>query len=167
MNDLIILATLLQRPLHGYQLKRQAGLILGQEVLHNNVVYPLLRRFTTKKWVSRKTVPGERGQNRQQYAITALGRKELITRLSTFDEQDARSSSGFRFRVGMFQMLEPERRESILQMREQYLRMQLERMSVIQESFYLNAYASAVTEKFCEEAGNELEWIQHLRRISK
>src|SRR5215470_15934083 len=107
MNDLIILATLLQGPLHGYQLKRQAGLILGQEVLHNNVVYPLLRRFTTKKWVSRKTVPGERGQNRQQYAITALGRKELITRLSTFDQQDARSSSGFRFRVGMFQMLEP------------------------------------------------------------
>ena len=74
MTDLILLATLLDGPKHGYQLKKQAGLIFGQGAIHNNLVYPLMRRFTNEGWVSKKTMPGERGQNKQQYAITAAGR---------------------------------------------------------------------------------------------
>src|SRR5581483_11182192 len=105
MTDLIILATLLAGPKHGYALKRQAGMILGQETLHNNLVYPLLRRFVAKKWVSKKEAPGERGQTRQLYSLTALGRKELVSQLSTFTDQDARVSDQFRLRVGMFQIL--------------------------------------------------------------
>jgi len=167
MNDLIVLATLLSGPLHGYHLKRQAGLILGQESLHNNIIYPLLRRFMTKKWVTRKTVPGERGQRRQQYAITPLGCKELISRLSDFSEQDARSSSAFRFRVGMFQMLEPEVRERIVQMRQRFLKLRLERMRAIQDSFSLNAYGNEVIGKFREDARAELAWIERLRKISR
>ena len=89
MTDLIILATLLSGPKHGYQLKHEAGMILGQQVLHNNLVYPLLRRFMDDGWVSRRTVPGERGQTRHRYAITPLGRRELVARLSTFSETDA------------------------------------------------------------------------------
>jgi hypothetical protein len=45
MNDLLLLATLLEGPKHGYALKKQAGLILGEAELQNNLVYPLLRRF--------------------------------------------------------------------------------------------------------------------------
>ena len=100
MNDLIILATLLDGPKHGYQLKREAGFILGQGAMHNNLVYPLLRRFTAEGWVSKKTVPGERGQTRLQYAITALGRRELVARLSEFGESDASSFAGFMTRAG-------------------------------------------------------------------
>lgn len=66
MTDIIVLATLLGGPKHGYQLKHEAGLILGQTNLHNNLVYPLLRRFTEEGWVTSKTVPGERGQRRRQ-----------------------------------------------------------------------------------------------------
>ena len=91
MTDLMILAMLLAGPKHGYQLKREAGIILGQDSLHNNLVYPLLRRFMDSKWVNCKTVPGQRGQTRNQYSLTALGRKELLSRLSSFAEQDARS----------------------------------------------------------------------------
>ncbi|HWC19772.1 MAG TPA: PadR family transcriptional regulator, partial [Terriglobales bacterium] len=87
MTDLIILATLLSRPKHGYQIKHEAGMILGQGILHNNLVYPLLRRFMNDKLVSRRTVPGERGQTRHRYAITFLGRKQLVARLSAFSEQ--------------------------------------------------------------------------------
>jgi len=167
MTDLIILATLLASPKHGYSLKRQAGLILGQEQLHNNLVYPLLRRFTAKKWVSKKEVPGERGQTRQLYSITALGRKELILRLSSFSDQDARASDQFRFRVGMFQVLEPEARMRILGAREQYLTSRIEKLSAIQEHFDLDRYSGEVTSRFVAESRAELDWIAHLRRISK
>ena len=167
MTDLIILATLLAGPQHGYSLKRQAGLILGQETLHNNLVYPLLRRFMAKKWVSKKEVPGERGQMRQLYSITSLGRKELISRLSSFTDQDARTSNQFRFRVGMFQVIEPEARMRILDAREQYLSARIEKISAIQENFDLDRYSGEITNRFLIESHAELDWIAHLRRISK
>ncbi len=167
MTDLIILATLLAGPKHGYSLQRQAGLILGQEKLHNNLVYPLLRRFMTKKWVSKKAVPGERGQVRQLYSITALGRKELITQLSTFTDQDARVADQFRFRVGMFQVIEPEARIRILDTRERYLRTRMQKLTAIQQNFALDLFAGEVTGRFVAESQDELGWIAHLRRISK
>ena len=167
MTDLIILATLLAGPKHGYSLKRQAGLILGQEKLHNNLVYPLLRRFVTKKWVSKKEVPGERGQTRQIYSLTALGRKELIQQLSAFTDQDARASDQFRLRVGMFQVIEPEARLRILDTRERYLNSRIDKLSAIQNNFDLDRYSGEVTSRFVTESRAELDWIAHLGRISK
>jgi len=167
MTDLIILATLLPGPKHGYSIKRQAGLILGQEKLHNNLVYPLLRRFMTKKWVTKKEVPGERGQTRQLYSITPLGRKELISQLSNFTEQDARASDQFRFRVGMFQVIEPDARMRILDTRERYLNSRIEKLSAIQDNFDLDLYSGEVTRRLRGESRAELDWIAHLRRISK
>ena len=167
MTDLVILATLLPGPQHGYHLKRQAGMILGQRALHNNLVYPLLRRFVTKKWVTKKTVPGERGQVRQQYALTLLGRKELVSRLSTFTDQDAHTADAFRLRVGMFQILDPETRLQILETREHFLKSRIEKLEAIQSNFDLDRYAGEVTSRFCDDSKSELQWIEHLRRISK
>ncbi len=166
MTDLIILATLLAGPKHGYSLIRQAGMVLGQEKLHNNLVYPLLRRFMAKKWVSKKEVPGERGQTRQLYSITAPGRKELISQLSTFSDQDARGSDQFRFRVGMFQVIAPEARIRILDARERYLISRIAKLTAIQENFQLDRYAGEVTSRFLVETRNELNWITQLRRIA-
>jgi len=167
MTDLLILATLLAGPKHGYALKRQAGMILGQETLHNNLVYPLLRRFVAKKWVNKKEVPGERGQTRQLYSLTALGRKELVSQLSTFTDQDARVSDQFRLRVGMFQILDPEARLRILDTRERYLNSRIEKLSAIEDNFDLDRFSGEVTGRFIAESRNELDWIAHLRRISK
>ena len=44
MNDLLLLSMMLESPKYGYQLKKEAGFIMGQ-ALHNNLVYPSLRRF--------------------------------------------------------------------------------------------------------------------------
>jgi len=167
MTDLIILATLLPGPKHGYQIKHEAGLILGQGILHNNLVYPLLRRFMESKWVSRKAVPGKRGQTRQRYAITALGRKELVARLSSFSEQDARSEDGFRLRVGMFELLKPEVRGRILETRASFLRARIAHLTVIQTGFELDRYAREVTSQFCAETQSQLDWITHLHRLEK
>jgi DNA-binding PadR family transcriptional regulator len=167
MTDLIILATLLPGPKHGYQLKHEAGIILGQEVLHNNLVYPLLRRFMNNKWVSRKTVPGERGQTRQRYTLTALGRKELLARLCSFTEQEARSLDGFRLRVGLFQLLEPAVRSRILDARTGFLRGQLAKLTAVRTNFQLDRYAEQVTSQFLAEIQAELDWIERLRKFEK
>jgi DNA-binding PadR family transcriptional regulator len=167
MTDLIILATLLPGPKHGYQLKHEAGIILGQGVLHNNLVYPLLRRFMNNKWVSRRTVPGERGQTRHRYAITARGRTELLARLSAFSEQDARSSDAFRLRVGLFQLLGPETRLCILDAREKFLTARLAKLAAVETNFPLDRYATEVMSQFRNETQSELDWIKRLRSLEK
>ena len=53
--------------------KKQAGLMLGQTDMHNNLVYPLLRRFVREGLVTQKKAAGERGQTRQVYSLTARG----------------------------------------------------------------------------------------------
>ena len=107
MNDLLLLSMMLGGPKYGYQLKREAGWIMGQ-ALHNNLVYPTLRRFLEEGWVSKKAVPGERGQTRQRYVLTAEGRRYLFECLNKFSEGDASSDQSFNLRVGLFAALKPE-----------------------------------------------------------
>jgi DNA-binding PadR family transcriptional regulator len=165
MNDLIILATLLDGPKHGYQLKREAGFILGQGAMHNNLIYPMLRRFTAEGWVSKKTVPGERGQTRLQYAITALGRRELVARLSGFSESDASSFGGFITRVGMFEVLDAPVRERILRLRESYLQGREEKLADLRQSMDVGIYGGEVVRYLIEQIHSELAWIRRLRRL--
>jgi DNA-binding PadR family transcriptional regulator len=167
MNDLIILATLLAGPKHGYQLKREAGFIFGDAALHNNLIYPLLRRFTAEGWVTKKAVAGQRGQTRQQYALTPLGRKTLVERLSQFGEQDSGSFQNFITRVGMFQILAPEVRESILKQRENYLLGRQQQFATLQENMELGLYAGDVIGYLRSQIESELSWIKRLRRLIK
>ena len=165
MTDLIILGMLLAGPQHGYRLKQQAGMIFGQGELHNNLVYPLLSRFVGNKWVTKKTVPGERGQNRQQYAITATGRQALMDRLRTFSEQDARSEDEFRVRVGFFEMLSGEDREKILALREGRLLSRNQILSDLQKAMDLGLYGGEVVAYLREQTEMELGWISRLRQL--
>jgi DNA-binding PadR family transcriptional regulator len=165
MNDLILLAMLLEGPKHGYQLKHQAGLVLGQGAMHNNLVYPLLRRFTNEGWVTRKAVAGQRGQTRQQYALTPLGRKTLIERLSEYGEQNSDSFPGFMMRVGMFEALKPATREHILKQRESYLQKRDQTLAALQANMDLGTYGGEVVSYLRSQFQAELNWIQRLRRI--
>ncbi len=166
MNDLIILATLLDGPKHGYQLKREAGFILGQAAMHNNLIYPLLRRFTAEGWVSKKAVPGERGQTRLQYAITALGRRELVTRLSEFGESDASSFQAFVTRVGMFAVLEESTRAGILKQRQNYLHLREKKLTALRRGMDAGTFGGEVLRYLVEQIQSELAWIRRLHRLA-
>jgi DNA-binding PadR family transcriptional regulator len=167
MNDLIILALLSQGPKHGYQLKREAGFILRQEAMHNNLVYPLLRRFTKQGLVSKKTTPGQRGQTRQQYALTAKGRKDLVQRLAEFSDEDARSPEAFATRVGMFDLLKLEARLGILSRREAYLSYREQRLAALKANMDVGTYGGEVARFLVEQGQAERLWIERLRRMQK
>src|ERR1700688_3788717 len=167
MTDLIILSMLLPGPKHGYQLKHEAGMVFGQQMLHNNLIYPLLRRFLNDGWVSKKEVPGERGQTRQQYSLTAQGRRVLLERLSQFTEADAASDEEFRSRVGLFELLQPEVRETILTRRESYLQGLDKRLALIERKVKGGKYGAEVIGQMRDQIALETKWIQHLRRILK
>jgi len=165
MTDLVLLATLLDGPKHGYQLKKQAGMIFGQRAIHNNLVYPLLRRFTASGWVTRKTVPGERGQKRQQYAITRAGIEALVERLSDFPEDAAYSHDGFRLRVALFPVLAEETRARILSAREAAVREVSSRMEAMQVAEAIDFYPREVLQFTREQLARELAWIHRLQKM--
>src|SRR2546427_9902904 len=106
MNDLILLAALMEGPQHGYALKKLAGFMAGREDMHNNLVYPLLRRFVENSWVTKRTTGGERGQKRDLYTLTSKGRLELLQRLSRFNQKEASSENEVRVRLRLVFMLQ-------------------------------------------------------------
>src|SRR5215469_563395 len=140
MNDLLMLSTLLDGPMHGYALKKQAAFLSGGGEMHNNLVYPLLRRFVAKGWVSLKKAPGERGQTRVVYTLTRAGREELVCRLRDFGETDARSAEAFHLRVGLFEALDRAAREEIIAKRESYLSRFDERLATIEKNHVLGKF---------------------------
>lgn len=162
-----MLALMLGGPKYGYQLKREAGWIMGQEALHNNIVYPLLRRFLEEKWVSKKEVPGERGQTRQQYALTAEGRKFFFSRLNTFGDAEARSEGAFHLRVGLFPVLTSEERKGILDARDAYLQHRDQKLEGLDAGMEIGKFGVEVVSHMRKQIELDREWIRHLRRIEK
>ncbi|HET6176929.1 MAG TPA: PadR family transcriptional regulator [Candidatus Sulfotelmatobacter sp.] len=167
MNDLLLLSMMLANPKYGYQLKREAGWILGQQALHNNLVYPAMRRFLQEGWVTKKAVPGERGQTRQQYVLTAEGRRYLFERLNEFGEADASSENSFHLRVGLFPALKPETREAVLALRENYLQSRDQRLADLQANMELGKFGGEIVRYMRKQIEMESGWILHLRRIAK
>jgi len=167
MNDLLLLAMLLASPKYGYQLKREAGWMSGHDSLHNNLVYPMMRRFLDEGWVSKKAVPGERGQTRQQYALTAEGRRYVFGRIHEFTDSDAASAEAFNLRVGLFEALKPEARETILARRENYLEQRDQKLAVLEDKMELGKFGTEIVKHLRKQLDMEREWVRHLRRISK
>jgi DNA-binding PadR family transcriptional regulator len=167
MNDLVVLAALLGGSQHGYALKKQVGLISGQGEMHNNLVYPLLRRFVENGWISKRTAAGQRGQTREMYALTNKGKQELLRRLGQFSEKEARSENDFRLRVGLFDLLDLEARRRILAEREQWLAARQQRLERLSDAMNLGQWGGDVVRFLREQIRAERKWISGLRRNSE
>lgn len=167
MNDLLLLAMMLDGPKYGYQLKREAGWMMRQESLHNNIVYPMLRSFLEKGWVSKKNVPGDRGQTRQQYALTADGRRAFFERMNAFSDDDAAHAEAFYLRIGVFAALQPEDRVAILGRRDHYLAQRDQRLDTLQSNMDVGRFGGEIIRHLRKQIQIEREWIRHLGRFSK
>lgn len=164
MNDLFLLANLLDRPKHGYALKKQVGLISGQEEMHNNLVYPLLRRFVESGWVSKRRGAGERGQTREIYSLTGKGKQELIRRLSGASSKELASENAFHLRVGLFAVLDAATRGRILGERDRWLAEHEERLARLEGAMDLGLWGGEVVRFRREQIRSEREWIARLKR---
>jgi DNA-binding PadR family transcriptional regulator len=167
MNDLLLLAALLSGAQHGYALKKQVGLITGQRAMHNNLVYPLLRRFVENGWVSKRQSAGQRGQTREIYALTSKGKQELLRRLADFPPNQVASENAFRFRVGLFGILDLETRKRILASRDQFLASRDERLARISATVDAAPWGTEVVRFYRKQICDERTWIASLTRRAK
>jgi DNA-binding PadR family transcriptional regulator len=169
MNDLILLAALLDGPKHGWVLKKLGGLATGRGDMHNNLVYPLMKKFVAQGWVRRRAESGHRGQTRAVYSLTLLGNKELFQRLNQFGEKEAASANEFRLRVGLFGALSPQARKRILAERARWLVVREERFVGLRQNLAtINAgvWGPEIVDFLIAEVRAERKWIAALDKKS-
>jgi DNA-binding PadR family transcriptional regulator len=169
MADLILLAALLDGPKHGWALKKLAGFVLGAGAMHNNLVYPLMKKFVAQGWVRRRSEPGERGQTRTVYSLTPGGKQELLRRLNQFGEKEAASGAEFRVRVGLFALLDHAARLRVAAARDRWLAVREEHFDGIRNGLRtMNAteWGREVVEFLLGEVRQERRWIKSLARKS-
>jgi DNA-binding PadR family transcriptional regulator len=167
MTDLVLLTALLGGPAYGYALKRTAGLIFGRGTLHNNIVYPLLKKFVESGWVEQSTVPGDRGQQRKQYRITEMGRKYLLEQIAEFGEREASNDGAFLFRVAMFDFLPEEKRKEILTVRKAHLAVRLKDLYLLEKTGKAKSFSGVVLERILNLVRDEIQWITRELELPK
>jgi DNA-binding PadR family transcriptional regulator len=170
MNDLIMLAALLDGPQHGWALKKLAGFLSGSGDMHNNLVYPLLKRFVKQGWARRRSERGQRGQTRGVYSLTLRGKRELLRRLEEFAEKEAGSPAEFRVRVGLFGLLDRDSRARILKQRDQWLTSREKHFVSIRDGLTaLDAtdWGREVVTFLLQEVRGERRWIRTLGKRAR
>lgn len=79
-----LLALLLERPMHGYELFRLFALDLGHVWhLSQSQLYATLQRLQARGWIQATVAAAERGAERHVFSLTPVGRAQAETWLHT------------------------------------------------------------------------------------
>jgi DNA-binding PadR family transcriptional regulator len=162
MNDIIIFSLLLEGPRHGYRLKQDAAMFSSEQQLHNNTIYPLLKRFLKNGWITKTEADGDRGQTRLLYALTPSGKQTLTDKLSDFSDSDIANPHAFRLRVGLFGQLDTPTRRRILELRDNYLATRLDRLRQIAKAHTIEGWPASSMQHVTKEVQLERKWIAQL-----
>jgi DNA-binding PadR family transcriptional regulator len=156
--------SLLAGPAYGYSLKRTAGLIFGSGAIHNNIVYPSLKKFVGNSWVEQRTVPGNRGQQRKQYRLTPAGRKHLFEQVGIFGEREAADDGAFLMRVALFDVLPAKKRGAIIEARKSFLTARAAELAQLAELAPRRSSGTLALDRVQNLVQDELRWIAKIER---
>ncbi len=119
MLDFAILGLLMERPRHGYELRRALG-ELGFWKVSFGSLYPAIRRLE-----KREAIEATRGSGRRKaYKITKEGRKAFDSLLRA-DPEATESARGFQIRLAFLGHLPSDRRIQVMDRRRRELSTQL------------------------------------------
>lgn len=80
--EMVVLNILADGPLHPYGIRQKMqNLSKGYFCPSLGRIYPLLEDMDRRRWVKSKFVRGRGEQQRKQYTITTVGRRELTIRI--------------------------------------------------------------------------------------
>lgn len=121
MLELAILGLLKERPMHGYELRKQLTQKLGFFwTVSFGSLYPTLRKLEKRGAVEKTYPPGATPRRKQVFRITRAGEGEFLDLL----EEGAASvweEDKFPLRLAFFRYLRPEIRIRLLERRKLYL----------------------------------------------
>ncbi|GAA3290127.1 PadR family transcriptional regulator [Dactylosporangium vinaceum] len=163
--DIVILSHLQRGPVHGYELKRNVSATTSYS-LHNNTLYPALRRFEEAGAVTKTAEAQEGRPPRHVYALTDLGREMLHDLLADLPAELATDEPEFLTRLGQFEHLTPAERHGVLDARAAALRKQGAHLRALGEKTARSPrdhrWGELVVAELGERIERELAWIARL-----
>lgn len=165
--EILILRRLRGGPAHGYELRKRVEETTGF-VLHNNSLYPALKRFEEAGAVTKTAEPQEGRPPRLVYALTDTGRELLHDLLADLPPEQAGDEAEFLARLGQFSLLDPAERAGVLAARARAVRAQLAHYRTQRElaAAHGERWGALVTDELIRGHERELAWLAELGELA-
>jgi DNA-binding PadR family transcriptional regulator len=166
--EIIILRRLRGGPAHGYELRKRVEETTGF-VLHNNSLYPALRRFEEAGAVTKTAEPQQGRPPRLVYTLTEVGHDLLHDMLADLPPEQAGEPAEFLARLGQFTLLTPAERARVLASRAQAVRDQLTHYRAMYElaSDHGDPWGARATAELIRRHEQELAWLAELGELAR
>lgn len=164
--EIVILAAIMKRSKHGYEIKKTAERIFGDTcTINNNTLYANLHRFQEMGAVNSEIQPVPGKPDRHVYSITEKGREIFRDLVLDFPPGEARSDLDFYARVAFFHLLAPAERREILRTRKSVMEERADRYRQLLEACRSRnlGYEEKVVQFMEEQTKNELGWIASIQ----
>jgi DNA-binding PadR family transcriptional regulator len=165
--EILILRRLRSGPAHGYELRKRVEETTGV-VLHNNSLYPALRRFEEAGAVTKVAEPQQGRPPRLVYTLTEVGHELLHDMLADLPPEQAVYEEEFMARLGQFSLLAPAEREAVLAVRAQAVRGRLAHLTVMRDKAADSGerWGVLVTRELIRRHERELSWLAELAGLA-
>ena len=166
--EILILRRLRGGPAHGYELRKRVEETTGF-VLHNNSLYPALRRFEEAGAVTKAAEPQEGRPPRLVYTLTDVGRDLLHDMLAELPAEQAGQPEEFMARLGQFSLLNSAERAGVLAARARAVRGQLAHYEVMRRLAvdHGEPWGARATAELIRRHEQELTWLAELGELAK
>ena len=180
MLELPVLGLLKEKSMHGYELRKQLGAMLGPlwQVSWGSL-YPALRRLTkagaiekvaepsparARRAAARGTAPKAAGRRKTVYRITPHGEHLFTTLLE--ETAAAVDAEHFTLKLAFFRYLQPETRLALLERRRAYLQEKLAQFKANLRDYRerIDSYTLSLQNHGMASTENDIAWIDELIR---
>jgi len=127
MLDLAVLGLLMERPMHGYELRKQLAGRLGLFwTVSFGSLYPTLRKLERSQVIAKAAPQDTASRRKLVYSITPAGEQLFLELLGEGGSSSVWEEEKFSLRLAFFSYLKPETRIRLLERRRRYLEEQVE-----------------------------------------
>jgi len=175
MLELPVLGLLKERSMHGYELRKQLGAMLGPfwQVSWGSL-YPTLRRLAKAgaveklaeekpaKRATKTTARSGSGRRKTVYRITAAGEAMFTEMLE--ETAAAVDTEHFTLKLAFFRYLKPETRLALLERRRAYLQEKLQQFKTNLRDYRerIDSYTLSMQNHSMAATQSDIEWIDEL-----
>jgi DNA-binding PadR family transcriptional regulator len=161
--EILILRRLRSGPAHGYELRKRVEQTTGV-VLHNNSLYPALRRFEEAGAVTKTAQPQEGRPPRLVYTLTEVGHELMHDMIADFPPEQAVDEGEFTARLGQFSFLNSSERAAVLAARTRAVHDQLAHFNAMRDLAIAHGerWGALVTAELIRRHEQELAWLAEL-----
>lgn len=165
--EIMILRRLRGGPAHGYELRKRVEETTGV-VLHNNSLYPALKRFEEAGAVTKTAEPQPGRPPRLVYTLTDVGHELLREMLAELPPEQAADDVEFMARLGQFSLLSPAERTSVLAARATAVTAHLAHLKAMRglAAEHGERWGVVATDELIRRGEHELVWLAELTKLA-